>query len=361
MRAYIKPTVLTIFSVSLSGLLLFLVYLLFLQLSEYRPPALVTLQVSNPHSQAVPINQSLSALTYNIGFGAYTPEFSFFFEGGAHSKAFSTQSAKQNMLANAHIINALELDFLLLQEVDINTPRGGHFDQMAFLQEHIKQPYSYTYAINHYVKFLAFPLLDMSGYVNSGLLTGAKYQVKQAQRINLPAYEQWPERLVFEKPCLTLYRMPTENNKELILINTHLSAYDEGGKARKAQLMALNEILTQEYAKGNYVLVGGDWNHVYPGLDPEHFSKPYGIELAAYYHPFPVDIFNPKHYQLGGDVSLPTNRSVARNYIKHQTYTSVLDWFLLSDNIQIERVQVQQTEFAFSDHQPVLLRFRLKP
>ncbi len=341
--------------------LTFALYVLFLQITEYVPNEVEPLEIENPQTQVVPVNQSLSALTYNIGFAAYTPEFSFFFEGGKYSKALSQASAKAVLQQDAKLINQLDLDFLLLQEIDINTPRGANLNQRMLLQQQIKGAFSYTYAINHYVTFLAFPLLDMSGYVNSGLLTGAKYQINQAQRINLPAYGQWPERLVFEKPCLTLYRMPTANNRELILINAHLSAYDEGGKARKAQLLILNKILTDEYAKGNYVIVGGDWNHVYPQLDPEHFSKPYDIPLADYYYPFPTQIFQPEHYLFAGDTSLPTNRSVARDYVKNKTYTSVLDWFVISDNIVLEKTEVQNTEFAYSDHQPVLLRFKLIP
>lgn len=37
-----------------------------------------------------------SALTYNIGFGAYTPDFSFFMDGGKFSWAKSKDSVLKN-------------------------------------------------------------------------------------------------------------------------------------------------------------------------------------------------------------------------------------------------------------------------
>lgn len=51
---------------------------------------------------------------------------------------------------------------------------------------------------------------------------------------------------------------------QLVLVNLHLEAYDDGeGKA--AQTAALTSFLEQEYAKGNYVIAGGDFNQTFPG------------------------------------------------------------------------------------------------
>ncbi len=37
-------------------------------------------------------------------------------------------------------------------------------------------------------------------------------------------------------------RVSLENNRELVLINSHLSAYDKGGKIRKQQLSFLKKL-----------------------------------------------------------------------------------------------------------------------
>ena len=46
-----------------------------------------------------------------------------------------------------------------------------------------------------------------------------------------------------------------------MLINLHMSAYDEGGTIRAKQLEMLNAVLSEERAAGNYVIAGGDFNH----------------------------------------------------------------------------------------------------
>ena len=37
----------------------------------------------------VPLQQELSVTSWNIGFGAYTDQYSFFMDGGKYSRAFS--------------------------------------------------------------------------------------------------------------------------------------------------------------------------------------------------------------------------------------------------------------------------------
>ena len=53
-------------------------------------------------------------------------------------------------------------------------------------------------------------------------------------------------------------KIPVTNGHKLILINSHMSAYDKGGKMRVKQLRLLNSVMESEYKKGNYVIVGGD-------------------------------------------------------------------------------------------------------
>lgn len=67
------------------------------------------------------------------------------------------------------------------------------------------------------------------------------------------------------KRCLLVsrYHIP-DLDKELVVVNLHLEAYDDGeGKA--AQTAMLFDILESEYAEGNYVIAGGDFNQTFPG------------------------------------------------------------------------------------------------
>lgn len=61
-------------------------------------------------------------------------------------------------------------------------------------------------------------------------------------------------------------RYSIENGKELVLINTHNEAFDEGGNTRTAQMKNIKEFVLNEDKAGNYVIVGGDWNQYPPDL-----------------------------------------------------------------------------------------------
>ena len=78
-------------------LVLLVGYLIYLFASYHRIPDNQELKVetsaaqtSNPSS--LHTDTEYSALTYNIGFGAYTPDFSFFMDGGKSSWAKNKDS-----------------------------------------------------------------------------------------------------------------------------------------------------------------------------------------------------------------------------------------------------------------------------
>ena len=56
------------------------------------------------------------------------------------------------------------------------------------------------------------------------------------------------------------------SDKELVLINLHLEAYDDGD-AKQIQTEELLKLLTTEYEKGNYCIAGGDFNQTFSEVD----------------------------------------------------------------------------------------------
>ena len=104
------------------------------------------------------------------------------------------------------------------------------------------------------------------GFLNGGQDAGQVLPA-QAQRQSLPVPFKWPIRVANLKRCLLVERFTVaDSGRELVLINLHLEAYDDGeGKA--AQTKMLREFLQAEYEKGNYVIAGGDFNQTFPGPD----------------------------------------------------------------------------------------------
>ena len=150
-----------------------------------------------------------------------------------------------------------------------------------------------------------------------------------------------------------------DNGKELVLINTHMSAYDEGGFIRKQQLKLLNEVLKEEYDKGNYVIVGGDFNHDIAGTKevfnsnqnvPEWVFELDDSDLTAGYTFAIAD----------NSREVATCRSTDMPYIEGENYMASLDGFIVSDNIKDFRAENMDTNFISSDHNPVSLYFILE-
>ena len=90
----------------------------------------------------------------------------------------------------------------------------------------------------------------MHGKVSAGQGTYSKYKFETAERISLPTDQSWLARLFGLDRCMIVNRIKTSNNKELVLINVHMSAYDKGGEFRQKQLNMLEEILKMSTKKG---------------------------------------------------------------------------------------------------------------
>ena len=60
------------------------------------------------------------------------------------------------------------------------------------------------------------------------------------------------------------------------------------------------------------------------------------------------------------DPTVPTNRKNDVPYRAGESYTSVIDHYIVSPNLIAEEVAVHDLQFQFSDHQPVYMKVRLK-
>lgn len=86
----------------LAIVLILAVYIIYLYASYYRIEDNQELQVetisdNTSLGDAITTGEKYSALTYNIGFGAYTPDFSFFMDGEKSSWAKSKDSVKETI------------------------------------------------------------------------------------------------------------------------------------------------------------------------------------------------------------------------------------------------------------------------
>lgn len=328
-------------------------YFVFMTVTDYKPDSKITLEVDQKSWQDIDSDE-FKATIFNIGYCGLDKEQDFFMDGGTGSRASSKEKVLSNLASITSFLKENESDFILLQEVDFDSTRTYHINEQEKLSESFSD-YSDTYAVNYDVPWVPVPITKPMGDVKSGLVTLSKYKIDDSTRYQFPGAEKWPRQLALLDRCFIETRHKVSDDKELVIINTHMSAYDKGGFVRAQQMNFLVEYLKNEYDKGNYVVVGGDWNHELPGADADKMNP--GEERPGWVKKIDVEFPN---YLWAVDVKTPTTRDDDKPYVKGENYIAIIDGFLVSDNIQVIEVKTSDIGFENSDHNPVTLRFSLK-
>jgi endonuclease/exonuclease/phosphatase family metal-dependent hydrolase len=172
---------------------------------------------------------------------------------------------------------------------------------------------------------------------------------------------------------MTVSRLPIEgSDHDLVIVNVHLSAYDDG-TMRVQEMAALRTLVESEYAEGNYVIVGGDFNQTFPGAvetsatDTEGADYLYDLKDPNLWEAFEMDAdwVTENGWKFGIDLDLdhPTCRLLnqpydALNRANNQYY--LIDGFIVSPNINIVSVEIVEQDFLYSDHNPVVMEVTLQ-
>lgn len=339
---------------SLIGLLVIL--LLLATISEYRPdkPETMEMKGTAPDMQA---NDSVfTLLSWNVGYFGLGQDCDFFFDGGRMTRPSEEQYRQYSSKAMEYLGQLKDIDFLFFQEVDINSRRSYHDDQVARFRQAFPQMES-SVALNYRVNFVPVPFRNPMGKVKSGLVSLSAWHTMENTRYPFPGGYSWPVRLFQLERCFLLSRLALPGGKELVLINTHNEAFDNGSQ-RKQQIAVLKNLMLAEYEKGNYVITGGDWNQNPPFDElPSNFSSG---DISKTIAPKIEKDFFPPEWKWVYDPEMPTNRNVNEPYTRGKTLTTIIDFFVVSPNISVEKVSTQDLGFAWSDHQPVIMRFAFK-
>lgn len=320
---------------------------LVLTLFEYKPADTEAVTVPNG-TMVVKVGDELVIMTYNVGYAGLGDVEDFFMDGGTKTRPDSKEIVTNNLTGIINELKAQNADIYLLQEADLDSRRSYRTDETVLISEALGLPFDFVYNFNSVFTPIPFP--DMMGRVMSGLAVFTGLKVDSAERISLPCPFSWPVRAFNLKRCLLVNRIPIEgSDKELVVIDLHLEAYDDG-EGKIAQTKALYEILKAESAKGNYVIVGGDFNQTFPGADR---FEPIEEGLWA-----PGTLSNdlPDGYSFVFDAGTPTCRSLDQPLTTNpdpQYY--IIDGFIVSSNVSVSSLEVIKTGFKNSDHQPLRL------
>jgi endonuclease/exonuclease/phosphatase family metal-dependent hydrolase len=214
-------------------------------------------------------------------------------------------------------------------------------------------------ALNYVVPFVPMPPNDPMGRVKSGLLCFSAFHSVEYTRYAFPGGYDWPVRLFMLDRCFLLSRLPLPGGKDLVMINTHNEAFDDGSQ-REQQMAVLKNLMLEEYAKGNFVITGGDWNQNPVGYQSTDIPRIFSAgDQARSIKPAIEPDFFPEGWKWVFDPNNPSNRDVIASYKRGETRTTIIDFFVVSPNVKVKSINTVDLGFAWSDHQPVKMVFRI--
>lgn len=368
----IYSKIIKLFSLAIVLMILFFVtFLTSISIKDYTPNEITKLWVFNKSTNSIDSSSYFSLLSWNMGYSGLGKEMDFFYDGGDMVRGSEELSAKyfqQNLeFLNEHS----DVDFIFLQEVDVDSKRSYGIDQADSIRQNLSE-FESSFAKNYDVTFVPVPPLKPMGKVQAGIMTFSKYASISALRHAYPNIASWPDKLFLLDRCFIVSRYQLEvfgghdgvadgvidgaEFRELVLINTHNSYYINEDSLRLIELNILKEVMNHEYEKGNYVIAGGDWNKFPPinfedlGIDQSRIQE--GVSKIDH-------DFLPAEWKWAFDRSKPTNRELNTPYTD-KSKISIIDYFVCSPNVEIISAKTIDLNFENSDHNPVMLEFRLK-
>ena len=370
----------------LAAALVLVGYVAYVLIQYYRIPDGQTLSVENESEQLVSFGREYTISTYNIGFGAYDQQFTFFMDvgymadgtevTGEHSRAQSEDIVIFDTNGAADTISAFNPDFALFQEVDTGSHRSYFVNQYDVIKSKMSG-YTSAFAVNFHSAYLAYPFGEPHGTVNSGIATLSKYKIDSALRKSFTVTDNIIDKLFDLDRCFSVSYLPIEDSdKYLVIINVHMSAYDEGGVIRTQQMRELRDFMDGEVLKGNYVIAGGDFNHDLLTNNPDYSytgdNKPFSDQITQLTPEWLSFMYDEEgnspfgqHFRVIASDNSPTCRDADITWQPGVTYVSTIDGFIVSSNIEViyhENITTSTENlegFAYSDHEPATLTFKL--
>lgn len=312
------------------------------------PEASVTVPVAKAGLPAT-LPATITLTTWNIGFAGLGAEGDAISDGGKSFIPMSGEWVGRNLDGIVDTLGQLQQDVLLLQEVSQHSLMSWWqpvYDRIAAT----RPDWQFTFRLDIATWGLPFPLA-----VDHGTVVGLGANPANVQIIPLPLEPGYTAGLIKRRYALQVVRVPMQGSAaQWVIVNLHLSPFDQGGVTRKEQFTALMAFAAGEYGKGNHVILGGDWNMVLadPGL-PSTTPQ----ELLGWVVNLPRDELPAGWTIVTAPVGQATVRTTDKPYVKGENFETAIDGFVISPNVAASDISRLDTEYAFSDHMPVTATF----
>ena len=315
-----------------------------------RPDRIVTPGIATSNHQAEAAG-TLRIMTWNLAYARGTnPD-------NRVNRPISPSQLAQRLSMMAKVIRDRRVDILLVQEIDFDSKRSHHIDQMISLARESGLPFA-AQAISwdaRYVPFPYWPPTSHYGRVKSGgaILSRVPILENTVHLLPKPKNNPWWYNAFY------LFRysqwVSIKIGGQLFwIVNNHLEAFDKENRQEQAKIV---EGLVQERSKRAPILVlGGDLNTVPPEAQRKHDFP--DADNDDYRDDRTLGIFR-EITTLREIISREDYRASERTFFTFPTMdpTRRLDYLFVSNRATVSEVEFVET-MDFSDHRPVLAEIR---
>lgn len=331
-------------------------FILYITLSDYKPEKIISLNPILEENQPTSVKQdTFELVSWNIGYAGLGAEMDFFYDGGKKVRP-PKELGRKYLNGIKDFLLSRNSDFWLFQEIDVEAKRSHWMNEVEEIKD-LFPGYHKSFTVNYKVPFVPVPVTEPMGKVKGGMMTLSRFAPTEATRYAYPLIASWPNRLFLLDRCFILSRTRLTSGKDLVVLNTHNSAYVYDSVLRDKEFQIIKGKMLEEYAKGNFIIAGGDWNANPIYFEPkDNFNGHRFVASAVKMDPavFPTD------WQWAFDAGAPTNRNNNKAFVKGENGTTCLDYFIVSPNVEILKVETIDLNFENSDHNPVYLKIKLK-
>ena len=311
-----------------------------------------------PAVKMAELKKTYTIATQNIGFGAYSPNFTFFMDNGEKARAESEKMVRDNTKRFTDTIAEYNPDIVLVQEVDTKATRSWNVNQYELLQNTFSDCNS-SFAQNAHFGYLLYPFNEPMGAVESGIATFSKISMPASTRISVPVSDGYKQFMDLDR-CFTKSRIVVENGTDLVVYNVHFSAYGAEASVRSNQFSKLINDMTKEMEDGNFCIAGGDFNADFTGTSATDLNAA-GVTKPEWAQPLavttlPQGITKVTNYSGKETVATCRNADIP---LSEKSFLVILDGFIVSKDVEVVSVENVDTKFAYSDHNPVVMKFKL--
>lgn len=306
------------------------------------------LEPAEKHATQAP--EHLVVATYNIGHGQGIKEQAWDYRDKA--------TTEKQLSAVALAIVNLNADIVLLQEVDINSDRTFHINQIEFVKARTQHPFHACAIVweKNYLPFPYWPPTHHLGYIRAANCILSRFPMSHHQRLIFAKPESNPFWYNWGYIDRGIERVNVAvGDHNIAVLNIHLEAWETAAREQqiKDTLAYVKEIDLP-------IILGGDFNTVLPdapkksGFADDPFVNYAGEQTLQWF------------YEHAPNLTIPHLTATSTSPFDHYTFPSNLPdrrldhIFLLGKSLSFVNYRVGHEAGTASDHLPVVATIRYR-